>query len=198
MRAARVLGLALVVLAACAAPAFADEASNIVRGGVQYVWVEGNTSYSFDGYDIDVDSDPGFGFYLAYEWRSKMIGIELSGAYSNHDGTGSVNNFNKKTKQFIGEFNMMPISAALNFHLFGRSWIDFYLGPVAGYYFMSESMDDAFGYGAQIGADWNLSDKGLALNTAIKYMFLSADIDGTDEEYDINPLSLQVGLAYRF
>jgi hypothetical protein len=49
MRAARVLGLALVVLAACAAPAFADEASNIVRGGVQYVWVEGNTSYSFDG-----------------------------------------------------------------------------------------------------------------------------------------------------
>jgi outer membrane protein W len=197
MRAVKVLGLALVVLAACAAPAVADEASNIVRGGLQYVWVEGNTSYEIEGVDINVDSDPGFGFYLAYEYRMKMMGIELSAAYSNHDGTGSVD-LDKSTKQFVGEFNMIPVSAALNFHVFGRSYVDLYLGPVVGYYFMSEDMDNAFGYGAQIGADWNLSDKGLALNTAIKYMFLSADINETNAEYDINPLSLQVGLAYRF
>ena len=197
MRAVKVLGLALVVLAACAAPAVADEASNIVRGGLQYVWVEGNTSYEIEGVDINVDSDPGFGFYLAYEYRMKMMGIELSAAYSNHDGTGSVD-LDKSTKQFVGEFNMMPVSAALNFHVFGRSYVDLYLGPVVGYYFMSEDMDNAFGYGAQIGADWNLSDQGLALNTAIKYMFLSADINETNAEYDINPLSLQVGLAYRF
>jgi len=197
MRAVKVLGLALVVLAACAAPAVADEASNIVRGGLQYVWVEGNTSYEIEGVDINVDSDPGFGFYLAYEYRMKMMGIELSAAYSNHDGTGSVD-LDKSTKQFVGEFNMIPVSAALNFHVFGRSYVDLYLGPVVGYYFMSEDMDNAFGYGAQIGADWNLSDQGLALNTAIKYMFLSADINETNAEYDINPLSLQVGLAYRF
>ena len=197
MRAVKVLGLALVVLAACAAPAVADEASNIVRGGLQYVWVEGNTSYEIEGVDINVDSDPGFGFYLAYEYRMKMMGIELSAAYSNHDGTGSVD-LDKSTKQFVGEFNMIPVSAALNFHVFGRSYVDLYLGPVVGYYFMSEDMDNAFGYGAQIGADWNLSDQGLALNTAIKYMFLSADINETNAEYDIKPLSLQVGLAYRF
>ena len=189
--------MALVVLAACAAPAVADEASNIVRGGLQYVWVEGNTSYEIEGVDINVDSDPGFGFYLAYEYRMKMMGIELSAAYSNHDGTGSVD-LDKSTKQFVGEFNMIPVSAALNFHVFGRSYVDLYLGPVVGYYFMSEDMDNAFGYGAQIGADWNLSDQGHALNTAIKYMFLSADINETNAEYDINPLSLQVGLAYRF
>lgn len=199
MRAVKAVVFALVVLAACAAPAVADEASNIVRGGLQYVWVEGSQSYEISGVDININTDPGFGFYLAYEWRSKLIGVELSGAYSNHDGTGSMKNFNKSTRQVTGEFNMIPVSLAANFHVFGRSYVDLYLGPVVGYYFMSESMDDTFGYGAQIGADWNLSDKGLALNTALKYMFVAPDIDGSDgESYDVNPLSLQVGLAYRF
>lgn len=198
MRAVKVLGLALVVLAACAAPALADEASNIVRGGVQYVWVEGSSAYDVSGVDIEVDSDPGFGFYLGYEYRMKMLGLELSAAYSSHDGRADVSGLSKSTKQFAGDFNMTPVSLALNFHVFGRSWIDFYLGPVVGYYFMSDDLDNAFGYGAQVGADWNLSDKGLALNTAIKYMFVSADLKDLNFEYDIDPLSAQVGLAYRF
>ena len=176
MRVAKAIVLALVVLAAFAAPALAEEPNSIVRGGLQYVWVEGEQSYKVSGVGINVNTDPGFGFYLAYEWRSKMIGLEFSGAYSNHDGTGSFRNNNKKTSQITGEFNMIPVSLAANFHVFGRSYVDLYLGPVVGYYFMSESMDDSFGYGAQIGADWNLSDGGLALNTALKYMFVSADL----------------------
>jgi len=198
MRAVKLLGLALVVLAACAAPAFAEEPSNIFRGGLQYVWVEGNTTYEFDGIDVAVDSDPGFGFYLAYEYRMQMMGIEMSAAYSGHDGTGSVSDFDKSTKQVLGEFNMIPVSVALNFHVLGRSWFDLYLGPVVGYYFMSDELDNAFGYGAQIGADWNLSDQGLALNTALKYMFVSADLKNLNADYDVDPLSLQVGLSYRF
>ena len=198
MRAVKLLGLALVVLAACAVPALAEEPSSIVRGGLQYVWVEGNTTYDFDGIDVSVDSDPGFGFYLAYEYRMKMMGLEVSAAYSGHDGTGSTSDLSKKTKQAIGEFNMIPVSLALNFHVFGRSWVDMYLGPVVGYYFMSDELDNAFGYGAQIGADWNLSDKGLALNTALKYMFVSADLKNLNTDYDVDPLSAQVGLAYRF
>lgn len=199
MRAVKAVVFALVVLAAFAAPALAEEPNSIVRGGLQYVWVEGEQSYDIGGFGVNINTDPGFGFYLAYEWRSKMIGLEFSGAYSNHDGTGSYRNFNKKTTQVTGEFNMIPVSLAANFHVFGRSYVDLYLGPVVGYYFMSESMDDSFGYGAQIGADWNLSDGGLALNTALKYMFVSPDIDGSDgQSYDVNPLSVQVGLAYRF
>ncbi|MCU0223117.1 MAG: outer membrane beta-barrel protein [Acidobacteria bacterium] len=198
MRAVKALSLALVVLAACAAPAMADETSNIFRGGLQYVWVEGNTSYKIDGVNLDIDSDPGFGFYLAYEYRMKMLGIELSTAYSSHDGTGSASGLSKSTKQITGEYQMIPLSVALNFHVFGRSYVDLYLGPVVGYYFMSDDLDNAFGYGAQIGADWNLSDSGLALNTALKYMFVGADVKNLNETYDVDPLSLQVGLAWRF
>lgn len=198
MRAVKLLGLALVVLAACAAPALAEEPASIFRGGLQYVWVEGNTSYKIDGIDISVDTDPGFGFYLAYEYRMKMMGIELSAAYSAHDGTGSSSDLSKSTKQITGEYNMIPVNLALNFHVFGRSWVDMYLGPVVGYYFMSDDLDNAFGYGAQIGADWNLTDKGLALNTALRYMFVEADLKELNEGYDVDPLSLQVGLAYRF
>ncbi|MCU0230450.1 MAG: hypothetical protein MUC67_03620, partial [Acidobacteria bacterium] len=84
MRAVKAVVFALVVLAACAAPAVADEASNIVRGGLQYVWVEGEQSYDIGGFGVNINTDPGFGFYLAYEWRSKLIGVELQGAYSNH------------------------------------------------------------------------------------------------------------------
>jgi outer membrane protein W len=197
MRVVKVIALALVVFAACAAPALAAEPNNIVRGGLQYVWVEGNTSYKIQDYHINVDTNPGFGFYLAYEWRSKLMGLELSTGYSNHNGSGTATNL-KNNDRVTGEYNMIPVDLALNFHVFGRSYVDLYLGPVIGYYWFSENLDNGWGYGAQIGADWNLSDKGLALNTALRYMFVSADLKELNESYDVNPLSLQVGLSYRF
>ncbi|MCU0231641.1 MAG: outer membrane beta-barrel protein [Acidobacteria bacterium] len=199
MRAVKAVVLALVVLAAFAAPAVADEASNIVRGGLQYVWIQGGQSYNVGGVNVNVDTNPGLGVYLAYEYRMKMVGFEVSANWSNHDGSGTIPSNNYRNTRTTGEFDMLPVSLAANFHVFGRSYVDLYLGPVVGWYFMSKNMNDTFGYGAQIGADWNLSDKGLALNTALKYMFVSPDIAGTGGlTYDVDPLSLSVGLAYRF
>ncbi len=199
MRAVKVVVFALVVLAAFVAPAVAAEPGNIIRGGLQYVWIQGGQSYRVNGVNINVDTNPGLGVYLAYEWRTKMVGFEVSAAWSNHEGSGTIPSSLYDNERVTGEFDMLPLSVAATFHVFGRSYVDLYLGPVVGYYFMSKSMNDDFGYGAQIGADWNVSDKGLALNTALKYMFLSPDIAGTGGlSYDVDPLSLQVGLTYRF
>ncbi len=202
MRALGLLGLALVILAASAAPAAAQEASNVVRGGVQYTFVSGASSFRVSGDSVDVSIDDALGFYLAYEWRSKLLGLELNAGYSKHDGTTdysyTVPGKSSITESGSGSFTMYPINLAINFHVFGRSWIDLYVGPVVGYFILSDDLDSTWGYGAQLGADWNVSDKGLAINTVIRYQWVSSDISGTGESLDLNPLTAQAGLAYRW
>jgi outer membrane protein W len=202
MRAVRILGLGLVVLAASAAPILAQEASNVVRAGVQYTFVSGTSSYEVYGDNVDIEVDDAVGFYLAYEWRSKLLGVELNAGYSKHDGTTNYS-YDLPGKSSItasgsGSFTMYPINLALNFHVFGRSWVDLYLGPVVGYYILSDELDSTWGYGAQLGADWNVSEKGLAINTVVRYQWVSSDISGLGESLDLNPLTGQLGLAYRW
>jgi outer membrane protein W len=202
MRAVRILGLALVLPAASAAPILAQEASNVIRAGVQYTFVSGTSSYDVSGDDVNIEVDDAVGFYLAYEWRSKLLGVELNAGYSKHDGTSSYSYdlFGKRsiTASGSGSFTMYPINLALNFHVFGRSWVDLYLGPVVGYYILSDELDSTWGYGAQLGADWNVSDKGVAINTVVRYQWVSSDISGLGESLDLNPLTGQLGLAYRW
>jgi outer membrane protein W len=191
-----------VVLAASAAPILAQEASNVVRAGVQYTFVSGTSSYEVYGDNVDIEVDDAVGFYLAYEWRSKLLGVELNAGYSKHDGTTNYS-YDLPGKSSItasgsGSFTMYPINLALNFHVFGRSWVDLYLGPVVGYYILSDELDSTWGYGAQLGADWNVSEKGLAINTVVRYQWVSSDISGLGETLDLNPLTGQLGLAYRW
>jgi len=202
MRSLKTACLVLGFTMACATPALAQEPSNIIRGGVQYTFVSGTSSFDFLDDRVDISIDDALGFYLAYEWRSRMIGIELNAGYSKHDGTSDYSyDFPSKdsiTESGSGSFTMYPINVALNFHVFGRSWIDLYLGPVVGYYVMSGDFDNTWGYGAQLGADWNVSDKGLAINTVIRYELVSADIADVDESIDLDPFTVQAGLAYRW
>ena len=204
MRMVKILALSLVVLAAVAAPALAaGETSNTVRGGLVYTWLNGTQNFSYFGQNVEFTSDPGWGGYLAYEYRfSKLMGVEVSTGYSSFDaGFNAPKNAKSTDIVFTQQkYSMTPIAFALNFHVFGRSYVDLYLGPVVGYYFMSRALDDAVGYGAQIGADWNVSDKGLAINTSISYIALSPDtnVNGINGGYNINPLSLQAGIAYRW
>ncbi len=156
MRMVKILALSLVVLAAVAAPALAaGETSNIVRGGLVYTWVNGNQNYEYFGENIEFSTDPGFGGYLAYEYRfSKLMGLEFSTGYSNFDaGSDTPKSSSKSTDTFFQQqkYSMTPIALALNFHVFGRSYVDMYLGPVIGYYFISRNLDDDFGYGVQMG-----------------------------------------------
>ena len=148
-----------MILTASAAPAAAQEASNVVRGGVQYTFVSGASSFRVSGDSVDVSIDDALGFYLAYEWRSKLLGLELNAGYK-HDGTTDYDVPGKSsiTESGSGSFTMYPVSLALNFHVFGRSWIDLYVGPVVGYFILSDDLDSTWGYGAQLGADWNVSD----------------------------------------
>ena len=202
MRAVRILGLALVLPAASAAPILAQEASNVIRAGVQYTFVSGTSSYDVSGDDVNIEVDDAVGFYLAYEWRSKLLGVELNAGYSKHDRTSSYSyelpGKSSITASGSGSFTMYPINLALNFHVFGRSWVDLYLGPVVGYYILSDELDSTWGYGAQLGADWNVSDKGVAINTVVRYQWVSSDISGLGESLDLNPLTGQLGLAYRW
>lgn len=200
MRTLPVLGLAPVILALGLSPALAQEPSHIIRGGVQYTVVSGNSSVDIEDDTADVSIDDAVGAYLAYEWRSRMIGLEINAGYSKHDGSTdySFDFRSKSSGTDLGSFKMYPINLAVNFHLFGRSWIDFYLGPVVGYYYLTDDLDSTWGYGVQVGADWNVSDKGLAINTLIRYQLVEADIAGVDDSIDLDPITGQVGLAYRW
>ncbi len=203
MRAIKFLALTALLFGVFAGPAVAQDFTGTLRGGVEWVLIDGDTTFKFDnlgGERLAVNSDDGFGLYLGYEWRSKMFGLELSGGYSKHDVNGKVR-YNYSKRQFSGDsdFSMYPLNLALNFHVLGRSWLDFYIGPVISYVFFSGGVDidDAFAYGAQLGADWNLGG-GFAINTALRYQYLSPDVPGADSSLDINPMTFQAGVAWRF
>lgn len=200
MRAVKFLALALLLFAVFAGPAVAQDFTGVFRGGLQYVFLDGDGSFEIESIDdIDIKTDDAIGAYVGYEWRSKMFGLELGASYSEHDITGRLR-LSKVSLSEDTKFRMYPITLALNFHVFGRSYVDFYLGPVVGYYFFSggdADIDDEFGYGAQVGADWNLGG-GFAINTALKYMILAPSVADVRGDYDLDPLSLQAGVAWRF
>jgi hypothetical protein len=127
------------------------------RAGVQYTFVSGTSSYEVYGDNVDIEVDDAVGFCLACEWRSKLLGVELNAGYSKLDGTTNYScdllGKSSITASGSGSFTRYPINLALNFHVSGRSWVDFHLGPVVGGHTLSDELDSTWGYAAQQEAD---------------------------------------------
>jgi hypothetical protein len=90
-------------------------------------------------------------------------------------------------------------SAGVNFHFFGRSRFDLYLGAFGGYTDFSENVDGAYQLRGVLGFDIGLTKNGLVLTTGVRYSVTDADstqYPGTSIPYD--PLVYQLGLGWRF
>jgi len=171
----------------------ADEPNNIFRFGAAWVVPDGATSLN-NGTTFDAQDE--FGYFVDYERRLiPWLGIDFQVLYASpvfDSTTPGGTPVEKSIEVWTG-------SAGLNFHFFGRSRFDLYLGLFGGYTDFSEGADGAYNYGGVLGFDIGLTKNGLVLTTSVRYSQTDADstlYPGTTIPYD--PLVYQLGLGWRF
>lgn len=194
-----------VVAIALAVPAQAQEVKLKVFGGAAYVSPLSDQNVTFGDVTDSVQAANQTGWDVGFEWRmSKLLGLEVD--YLN--ATNDVQ-FGSAT---IGEANLQPLSATLNFHLIHTQLIDFYVGPTFSYVNwgnidlnaagqdltgeLGVPTDSETAYGASVGIDIGLG-KSLAIVGGVRYLKL--DLTPTDgESVGVDPLISRIGIAFRF
>ena len=189
------LALIVLVLAAVStnvARAGEDMPNNILRFGLAWVAPNGDTTTLPNG--SAVDTNDGYGFYVDYERRlAPWFGLDTQILWATPaiDTSGANGTTSNSLAVWTGSFGT-------NFHFFGRSRFDLYLGIFGSYTAFSEDLDNAWGYGGVLGFDIALTKSGLALMTGVRYSQTGTQeiTSGTDVQYD--PLVYQLGLGWRF
>jgi outer membrane protein W len=178
--------------AAIAPGAAADSANNVVRFGA--AWVDPDGEADVNG--VHIDAETAVGYFVDYERRLiPWLGIDLQVGYAKPDITATPIGGGATASQSEALFTG---SAGVNFHLFARSRVDFYLGAFASYTDF-DTFDSATGYGGVVGLDIGLTKSGLALMISARYSIIEADLSsspGTSVSFD--PLVGQLGLGWRF
>jgi hypothetical protein len=186
-----IIALSLLVLAS---PAAAEKGDNAVRGGVQYVFPSGELFNALDNaFDAEIMSAVGVG--VEYErYLTDIVGIDVGYAWSKHDV--------KWNGEKIGDFTLTGVPVAVNFHVVRKERVDFYLGPVVGWYrgeYDSGDARDHAGFGGTLGIDLLFGKGGkpsVGFSAAAKFMSLKFEDDG--DELELNPWALQAGVVIRF
>lgn len=153
--------------------------------------------------------DQGFGLGASVERRfGPVLGIEVAAMFGRGDTTFRIDG-DGIAGSASHPANFFALTAGPNFHMLGCGGADLYAGPFVGYggfgdpnYWVSDyrfraTFDRRFLWGGQIGLDLPFSADGpWGFHGGLRYMRLSQDTDGG--EIEINPLIVELGLAYRF
>ena len=171
-----------------------------------------------ENFGIEFDSETGYGlalnFYvtdrLSLEVGAAVIEPDFVIAFADSDGSGGATD----------GLELIPVTAALQFHLGGGGAFDPYVG-VGGAYILFDDLDDfsdltdddveAIELDDEIGLMFNAGlniglGQSLALNLDAKYAMIEPDFvvtfdrgDFTEtQEAEFNPLIVSAGLSFRF
>jgi outer membrane protein W len=166
------------------------------------------------------DGDLAFGGGVGLEYRaSRRLGVELSASTAEIEEEFTFGFFDDSVT--IGTaLRMTPVLAKLNVHLTPDSRADLYLGPVAGRVMYGDfdvtvhssfdgetvrgsvKTEDDWAWGAHIGVDVPVGDRGLFFNAGITWLKAEVEIEDPEEggtfTSDLDPVIAQVGFGYRF
>jgi outer membrane protein W len=189
------LTLVVLVLAAVSTNvARADgEPNNVLRFGVAWVVPSGDTT-TLPGGNTSIETNDGYGFYVDYERRIvPWFGLDTQILWASPavDTSGANGTTSNSLAVWTGSFGT-------NFHFFGRSRFDLYLGLFGSYTAFNEGLDDAWGYGGVLGFDIALTKSGLALLTGVRYSQTGTQEIATGSDVPYDPLVYQLGLGWRF
>lgn len=172
---------------------------------------------------LDAKVSPGFGLGLEYR-ASDRFGIEL-GAFSGQIENGF--DFDEPEIDLLDietEQQLTPILLQLNFHLTPGRRADVYLGPVVGLFtggdvdlavrspFLEDGItrlklnaDEPVAWGAQVGVDLPISDRGAFFHLGATYLNADVTLSEVDDDGELSeveaatdPLLLRIGFGYRF
>ena len=188
------IALVLAAVSTNVARAAEDMPNNILRFGLAWV-VPGGDPTTLQNGDTFEPND-GYGFYADYERRIvPWFGLDTQILWATPaiDTSGANGTTSNSLNVWTGSFGT-------NFHFFGRSRFDLYLGIFGSYTAFSADLDDAWGYGGVLGFDIALTKSGLALLTGVRYSQTGTNyvVSGTSTSVDFDPLTYQLGLGWRF
>lgn len=221
-RPTRTLGLALAAIVAAATLGAVPATAQLDTGSGLRATVYGASVTSvFSG---EFDSASGLGLGLEYR-ASRHLGVELTALTSTLDSEIDFDFFGIVQLGVESKMRVTPVLAQLDFHLTPDHAVDLSMGPVVGWmrYGDLESKvrshvfgeqdevetervrtKDGFAWGAHIDFDVPLGPSrayftggATYLSAAVKAAPGQGSLEG-DTIFDLNPLVLKAGLAYRF
>jgi outer membrane protein W len=161
---------------------------------------------------VKTDCGAGVGARGEYQF-SRWLGVDIGALAS---GSAEV-----RASAGIGDIgtavqvsSFVPLTVGLNVHLIPRSRPDLYIGPLLAYSIFSdvgvqtgltgatsfESVDNDLGYGAILGLDLPLGQKGWLFNLNLRHIKTEMNgREGSDRiDADYDPTIFAIGFGYRF
>lgn len=193
---------------------------------IQFTADIGNSlSLAVDG-TLTLEAQQAVGLALGYEYRAtRLIGVDVNLFRSKHDVDGRIqgtywildlanNGQLVETGPFdesetLDDITVTPLMAGVNFHLTPKARVDFYLGAFAAYvtYGDLDIEGETLGfaadvaYGAVVGIDVPVRDRGWFFGGAIRYLKTKAAFDDPEaggDALDFNPIVVQATAGFRF
>ncbi|HET9481555.1 MAG TPA: hypothetical protein VFP98_07360, partial [Candidatus Polarisedimenticolia bacterium] len=132
MRIPRAISFLLLAGAATSPLLAADTPKFKVFGAASYMSPLGESDIDFGAVRDSVEAADQLGWTVGFEARfNPVLGLEVDyiNATSDIEFAGET----------IGDVDMQPLSATLNFHLIPTSIVDLYVGPTATYFIFSDA-----------------------------------------------------------
>jgi len=168
-----------------------DMPNNILRFGLAWV-VPGGDPTTIG--NATFETNDGYGFYADYERRIvPWFGLDTQILWAQPAIDTTTVNSTASTDLTVWTGTFGP-----NFHFFGRSRFDLYLGLFGSYTDFSQELESDWGYGGVLGFDIALTKNGLALLMAVRYSQTGTQESTTGTAVDFDPLTYQLGLGWRF
>lgn len=209
-----------VLLSLLAFPVCAQDRLVDISAFGTFVYPSGRSSFQFGGdlsdlENIDIETDQGYGAAVNVFW-SNRISTEFAASVVDPELILSRNTDRAQTRETL---QMIPLTAVLQFHLFGARRIDPYIGVGGGYILFDDventndfddidferiDFEDDIGLVANAGLKIGLSSS-FGLYVDAKYIPLRANArpvfagsPGDEQEVNIDPLIIAAGISFSF
>ena len=213
---------AVVVVGGASTPAAAADSGWKLRASG--LWVEPDFSWeevSEYGERQSATASGELGFGLGLEYRvSGRLGIEASVAWVAPEIVVSLEQPPIIDVSSGDGLESTTIGLALNIHLTPNAVFDLYLAPTISYVFYGDltfdlgmfcdpdmlclfpfEVGDEVGWGGALGVDVPLGQGGWLLNGSVAYQSSDIEVtdpDGDSESFGFDPITIALGVAYRF
>lgn len=222
MRVGSLKWLALIAVAVVFAPPVAAQSGSWrVIGSASWLERTGETErrdeippVGTSRLETDFESGAGAGIAVAYFFNDN-IALEARGSLIRPEMHVNIRTAQDTVAVIdLGEVNLFPLAAVLQYHIPTSKELRFFVGAGAGYLIVSDIETEGSVLGDRIefeeslelivngGFNWHFDER-WALNADARYVPIETDAEtlfgsGQIEEFNIEPLIISAGLSYRF
>jgi outer membrane protein W len=195
---ASVTSIGLAVLICSTGSALAYTPGSTLRVFLDYAEPFGSARIE----DQKVQADNAVGGGLVFEIRQEhYFGVEVGFLVTEFDFMV------EQTEEVVARAMVVPFTIGVDFHLLRRNVEpDLYITPLVSYNLWGDlesaetdeeiDLDNEWGWGAVLGLDIPIGERGWQINLALRYLRMSASVG--PNAIDVDPVFGEIGFGYRF